>query len=447
MKKITLINLATFLVLLFSTTIGYGQIEIIADGTPTPSPACSSGCTSSAVEIGKVFLGDEFGDQIPPCTAPTPLTGVYIWVQVTKSSSKDNLYMQFNLYKDNNKIGINGLPDLSTDKISIGDTGPIQVANYRMFELPNYNCGEVLDIRNIYISWQVPNSNVAPGCATQSPQCSGALLNSTIIVITPVVPNFSADPSCTTGTYEQVVYTSTGSGGSPNNSYSWNFGADASPATANTEGPHTVTYSSGGLKTVTLTVTDQDNITNTNSNTQNVTVGTCCTVAINSIARTNVQCNGNSDGTVTATKTAGAGTITFDLLYSSTSGGTFLATGMPTNGDSTGIYTGLGVGFYKVVVTEGNGCNDTSEAVEITQPTAISGSGSVTSNYNGSQLSCATSTDGQITVTATGGTGTLTYSIDGGSYGPSNVFSNLGAGTHTLSVKDANGCTFAPTSV
>ncbi len=36
--------------------------------------------------------------------------------------------------------------------------------------------------------------------------------------------------------------------------WSWNFGAGASPATASTEGPHTVTYSTAGLKTVSLTV-------------------------------------------------------------------------------------------------------------------------------------------------------------------------------------------------
>jgi gliding motility-associated-like protein len=36
-------------------------------------------------------------------------------------------------------------------------------------------------------------------------------------------------------------------------SWDWNFGADATPQTANTQGPHQVTYSTTGLKTVTLT--------------------------------------------------------------------------------------------------------------------------------------------------------------------------------------------------
>jgi PKD repeat protein len=38
-------------------------------------------------------------------------------------------------------------------------------------------------------------------------------------------------------------------------SYEWNFGNDANPATANEAGPHTVTYTSEGEKTISLTVT------------------------------------------------------------------------------------------------------------------------------------------------------------------------------------------------
>lgn len=38
------------------------------------------------------------------------------------------------------------------------------------------------------------------------------------------------------------------------NSWAWNFGSDATPASANGKGPHLVTYSSGGQKTVSLLV-------------------------------------------------------------------------------------------------------------------------------------------------------------------------------------------------
>ncbi|WP_216368676.1 hypothetical protein, partial [Limnovirga soli] len=39
-----------------------------------------------------------------------------------------------------------------------------------------------------------------------------------------------------------------------------------------------------------------------------------------------------------------------------------------------------------------------------------------------------------------GGTAPLQYSIDGTTYQTGNVFSGVGSGTYTISVKDANGC-------
>ena len=47
-------------------------------------------------------------------------------------------------------------------------------------------------------------------------------------------------------------------------SYSWDFGAGATPATASTQGPHNVIYSSTGFKTVSLTV--NGNVTKTKTN-------------------------------------------------------------------------------------------------------------------------------------------------------------------------------------
>ncbi|HEV7350496.1 Ig domain-containing protein [Telluribacter sp.] len=54
---------------------------------------------------------------------------------------------------------------------------------------------------------------------------------------------------------------------------------------------------------------------------------------------------------------------------------------------------------------------------------------------------CTDQTNGSLTISASGGIGTLTYSKDGagGIFQASNVFSGLGAGTYTLAVKDASG--------
>lgn len=52
---------------------------------------------------------------------------------------------------------------------------------------------------------------------------------------------------------EAVTFTDSSQGNI--SAYSWDFGTGASPATASTKGPHNVSYSSGGTKTVTLTIT------------------------------------------------------------------------------------------------------------------------------------------------------------------------------------------------
>ncbi len=66
------------------------------------------------------------------------------------------------------------------------------------------------------------------------------------------VANFTASK---TGVFsaEAIQFANTSTGNIT--SYSWNFGVDATPATAHTVGPHSVSYSTTGDKTVSLTVT------------------------------------------------------------------------------------------------------------------------------------------------------------------------------------------------
>ncbi len=64
-------------------------------------------------------------------------------------------------------------------------------------------------------------------------------------------------------------------------------------------------------------------------------------------------------------------------------------------------------------------------------------------SYNGSDVSCYQASDAQLTITATGGNGGYTYSIDNGVHFQSgNVFSNLaGAQNYVVVVKDSKGQT------
>jgi hypothetical protein len=74
----------------------------------------------------------------------------------------------------------------------------------------------------------------------------------------PTTADFTANSTveCLNGTPAVTFTDASISSGSTINSWSWSFGAGASPATANTQGPHTVLYSTAGPKHISLTVTD-----------------------------------------------------------------------------------------------------------------------------------------------------------------------------------------------
>ena len=65
-------------------------------------------------------------------------------------------------------------------------------------------------------------------------------------------------------------------------------------------------------------------------------------------------------------------------------------------------------GQYTVSVTDGNTCQSTA-SYQITQPTLLIANASVTSNYNGQQISCFNASDGTASVSASGGTAPYTY--------------------------------------
>jgi len=84
-----------------------------------------------------------------------------------------------------------------------------------------------------------------PNVQTTFPVTASLLPTPTATFTTP------APPLCTQ-TPQTITYTGTGAAG---DIYNWNFGVDATPPTANTQGPHNVIWSTSGSKTLTLQVT------------------------------------------------------------------------------------------------------------------------------------------------------------------------------------------------
>lgn len=103
---------------------------------------------------------------------------------------------------------------------------------------------------------------------------------------------------------------------------------------------------------------------------------------------------------------------------------------------TSGSFTGLAAGKYKIIARNSFGC--TGEIiVTIEQINACAG---VTIKVTTVKKDPTTNkSDGTITVSATGGTG-YTYSLNNGTFQAGNIFSNLAAGTYTVTAKTAAGC-------
>jgi gliding motility-associated-like protein len=100
---------------------------------------------------------------------------------------------------------------------------------------------------------------------------------------------------------------------------------------------------------------------------------------------------------------------------------------------TAGTFTTLAAGAYTVHVRDANGCiKDTT--VTLAQPSVLAPSALVRPSV------CNTLANGQVTLSASGGTPTYTYAIGTGAYSATTLFSPLAAGTYTFHVMDANGC-------
>jgi len=195
--------------------------------------------------------------------------------------------------------------------------------------------------------------------------------------------------------------TASGTGGTTPYTFTWNTGGTAALETNLVAG----TYS--------VTITDQNGCTDSTS----VTLTEPATLVSSATVTSALDCNGDTDGQVTASATGGTTPYTFTW----------------NTGGTAALETGLGAGTYSVTVTDQNGCTDSSSVV-LTQPTAMSSSASVTS-----PLDCNGDTDGQVTASASGGTTPYTYAWNTG--GTAALETGLNAGTYSVTITDQNGCT------
>ena len=148
-----------------------------------------------------------------------------------------------------------------------------------------------------------------------------------------------------------------------------------------------------------------------------------------------VKCNGEATARITFSATGGVGGYQYSLHQGSVTATAMTISATQINATDW-AFSGLATGTYFVKVKSGVDCERYSSRIDIREADAIS----VTSTV--SNVTCKGEKDGKITVTATGGTGTIVYAISPrfDRVVESGVFEKLAPGEYVVRIQDANGC-------
>lgn len=140
-------------------------------------------------------------------------------------------------------------------------------------------------------------------------------------------------------------------------------------------------------------------------------------------AVSNALCQGGATGTITVTAAGGTGPYQYSV-----NGNPF---------QSGNVLNNVSAGTPLVSVMDANSCVK-SNNVPVGEPAVLT-----LQVTNKQPAKCFGGNDAAITVQAGGGKGPYQYAINSGAYQASPVFNTLTAGTYTITVQDANACTFS----
>ncbi|WP_303315151.1 T9SS type B sorting domain-containing protein [Flavivirga abyssicola] len=151
------------------------------------------------------------------------------------------------------------------------------------------------------------------------------------------------------------------------------------------------------------------------------------------VSKTDILCAGTGNvGEIDINVTNANGNT---LRYSIDNGATY---------SNSPVFTGLAVGSYEVLVEYTSGtdvCVTAPQTIDIIELSAITGTATLTTPYT-----CTT--NGEITVSGvSGGTAPYSYSIDGINFQPGLTFTGLTDGSYTVTIRDANNCTFTAPAI
>ncbi len=291
-----------------------------------------------------------------------------------------------------------------------GCAGPVEGKTNPQLVFPDkvtYNCGTTLKIKDLYLAWTDAADNANRQCPLDpsgiAPKCG------TLDEITVIPPLFSlvdsfTDVACkgdSTGSIDIFVR-----GGNAPYTYDW---ADLS-GSSNSEDR---TNLPAGTYSVTVTDSDGCQVQITD-----IVISEPAEVLTADYTTNDLDCFGDSDGSIDITVTGGTAPYTY--LWS--------------NGATTEDLASLSAGTYSVVITDANGCTTSLDNIEITQPTELTATKDAPKN-----VSCFGGSDGSIDITVSGGTAPYTYLWSNGE--TTEDLASLSAGTYSVVITDAKGCT------
>ncbi|HEX8517473.1 MAG TPA: gliding motility-associated C-terminal domain-containing protein [Bacteroidia bacterium] len=233
-----------------------------------------------------------------------------------------------------------------------------------------------------------------------------------VVVANPTSTNLTCNGVCN-GT---ATAAPTGGNTPFNYTYSW---ASAPPFATQT------TQSISSLCAGTYTVTVRDDSLCQGTGTVTITEPVPLVITPSS---SNITCNGACDGTADVAPVSG-GISPYTFTWNPAGAGPTLSNLCP--------------GTYSVVVADQNSCTQTA-SFTITQPNVF------TASATGVNVTCNGLSNGSVTATVAGGTGPFTYDWNPGpapvtTASTTNTLPSRPAGTYTVNVTDANGCTATAT--
>lgn len=178
------------------------------------------------------------------------------------------------------------------------------------------------------------------------------------------------------------------------------------------------TFNGLSAATYTVTVTDANNCTTTQSGSINNPIQTTASTSL----LTGISCAGGNDASANVSASGGTGSYTY--IWS--------------NGQVGNTASGLSAGSYTATATDGNGCI-AQATITVNNPPGMNLTTAVVSDFNGQDVSCNGSSDGEATVNVSGGTPGYSYIWENGQN--TQNATGLSFGNYNVTVTDASGCT------